>query len=79
MTKRLPKSFNCPTEFTLPFSTASGRPSFCATSRNVPCRYTELRKLVPKLSDKMLTERLHDLIASGLVRDVQRVQRRSTC
>jgi DNA-binding HxlR family transcriptional regulator len=26
-----------------------------------------LRKLLPKLSDKMLTERLHDLIAAGLV------------
>jgi len=32
-----------------------------------PCRYAELRRLVPSLSDKMLTERLRDLTRAGLV------------
>ncbi len=32
-----------------------------------PCRYSELRKLLPRVSDKVLTERLRDLVASGLI------------
>jgi DNA-binding HxlR family transcriptional regulator len=32
-----------------------------------PLRYAELRELIPNLSDKMLTERLQDLVDSGLV------------
>jgi DNA-binding HxlR family transcriptional regulator len=32
-----------------------------------PCHYGELRRLLPGLSDKVLTERLKDLQRSGLV------------
>jgi DNA-binding HxlR family transcriptional regulator len=32
-----------------------------------PLRYAELRKLIPKLSDKMLSERLRELTDAGLV------------
>ena len=32
-----------------------------------PCRYSQLRAAIPGLSDKMLTQRLHDLMESGLV------------
>jgi DNA-binding HxlR family transcriptional regulator len=32
-----------------------------------PCRYSELRKLMPKVSDKILAERLRDLVAAELV------------
>jgi DNA-binding HxlR family transcriptional regulator len=32
-----------------------------------PCRYSELRRLMPKVSDKVLTERLRDLTGSGLI------------
>src|ERR1700730_9841993 len=32
-----------------------------------PLRYAELRKLIPKLSDKMLSQRLRDLTDAGLV------------
>ena len=67
MTKRLPKSFNCPTEFTLAVLDGKWKTVILCYLKERPRRYTELRKLVPKLSDKMLTERLHDLIASGLV------------
>jgi DNA-binding HxlR family transcriptional regulator len=31
------------------------------------CRYAELRKRMPNLSDKILPERLTDLVDSGLV------------
>jgi DNA-binding HxlR family transcriptional regulator len=67
MTKKLPKSFNCPTEFTLAVLDGKWKTVILCYLKERPRRYTELRKLVPKLSDKVLTERLHDLIASGLV------------
>jgi DNA-binding HxlR family transcriptional regulator len=67
MTKKLPKSFNCPTEFTLAVLDGKWKTVILCYLKERPRRYTELRKLVPKLSDKMLTERLHDLIAAGLV------------
>ena len=34
-----------------------------------PCRYAELRKLVPSLSDKALSERLRDLTRGLVVRE----------
>jgi DNA-binding HxlR family transcriptional regulator len=67
MAKKLPKSFNCPTEFTLAILDGKWKTVILCYLKERPCRYSELRKLVPKLSDKVLTERLHDLIDSGLV------------
>lgn len=32
-----------------------------------PCRYREIRRLAPTLSDKMLTQRLKDLQNAGLI------------
>src|SRR5262249_20227592 len=32
-----------------------------------PCRYHEIRRLAPTLRDKMLTERLKDLLSVGLI------------
>ena len=32
-----------------------------------PLRYAELRRLIPTLSDKILTQRLHELVEAGLV------------
>jgi DNA-binding HxlR family transcriptional regulator len=32
-----------------------------------PMRYSEIRILVPKLSDKVLTDRLRDIVSAGLV------------
>jgi DNA-binding HxlR family transcriptional regulator len=67
MTKRLPKFFHCPTEFTLYILGGKWKTVILCLLKERPCRYAELRRLLPKLSDKMLTERLHDLIDSGLV------------
>jgi DNA-binding HxlR family transcriptional regulator len=72
MVKRLPKSFHCPTEFTLAILGGKWKTVILCFLKERPCRYAELRKLLPRLSDKMLTERLHDLIASGLVVRKQR-------
>jgi DNA-binding HxlR family transcriptional regulator len=67
MGKKLPRFFHCPTEFTLHMLGGKWKTVILCFLKERPCRYAELRKLLPKLSDKMLTERLHDLIASGFV------------
>jgi DNA-binding HxlR family transcriptional regulator len=67
MSKRLPKTFNCPTEFTLAVLGGKWKTVILCYLKQQPWRYSDLRRLVPELSDKMLTERLRDLIAMGLV------------
>jgi len=67
MGKRLPKTFHCSTEFTLHVLGGKWKTVILCYLKERPLRYTEIRKLVPTLSDKMLTQRLHDLIDSGLI------------
>ena len=67
MAKPLPKQYHCATEFTLEVLGGKWKTVILCFLKQRPCRYAELRKLVPKLSDKMLTERLKDLVGSGLV------------
>jgi DNA-binding HxlR family transcriptional regulator len=67
MLKKFPTSFNCPTEFALEVLGGKWKTIILCNLKQRPCRYAELRKLVPKLSDKMLTERLRDLMARGLI------------
>jgi DNA-binding HxlR family transcriptional regulator len=67
MRKRIAKYFHCPTEFTLAVLDGKWKTVILSYLKERPCRYTELRRLVPSLSDKMLTERLHDLTRAGLV------------
>jgi DNA-binding HxlR family transcriptional regulator len=67
MVKKLPKSFHCPTEFTLAILGGKWKTVILCFLKERPCRYAELRRLLPKLSDKVLTERLHELMASKLV------------
>jgi DNA-binding HxlR family transcriptional regulator len=67
MAKKLAKRFNCPTEFTLAVLGGKWKTVILCYLKERPCRYAELRKLLPSLSDKMLTERLADLVESGLV------------
>jgi DNA-binding HxlR family transcriptional regulator len=65
--KRLPKLFGCPVELSLEILGGKWKPVILARLKERPYRYSELRKLIPNLSTKMLTERLHDLEAQGLV------------
>ena len=67
MGKRLAKYFYCPTEFTLAVLDGKWKTVILSYLKERPCRYAELRKLVPRLSDKMLSERLRDLTRAGLV------------
>jgi DNA-binding HxlR family transcriptional regulator len=73
MSKKLAKAFNCPTEFTLAVLGGKWKTVILCYLKLRPFRYGELRVLHPNLSDKMLSERLQDLIDVGLV-----VRRKST-
>ena len=67
VTKRLATYFHCPTEFTLAVLGGKWKTVILSYLKERPCRYAELRRLVPRLSDKVLSERLRDLTRSGLV------------
>ena len=67
MARPLAKTFNCPTEFALAVLGGKWKTIIVAYLSERPCHYSELRQLLPGLSDKVLTERLKDLQQSGLV------------
>jgi DNA-binding HxlR family transcriptional regulator len=67
MTNRLAKSFTCPTEFTLQVLGGKWKTVILCYLALGPLRYTELRKLIPNLSDKVLSQRLRELTEAGLV------------
>ena len=67
MANKLAKSFLCPTEFTLAVLGGKWKTVILCYLNQRPCRYSELRKFMPNVSDKVLTERLRDLKASGLI------------
>lgn len=68
--KRLSKRFGCPVELSLEVLGGKWKPVILARLKDGPLRYGELRRLIPPLSDKMLTERLADLQAQGLIERV---------
>src|SRR5262249_36433619 len=63
----LPKFVNCPVELSLTLISGKWKPVLLAHLKEGPLRYGELRKLVPRLSDKMLTQRLVELQALGFI------------
>jgi DNA-binding HxlR family transcriptional regulator len=67
MVNRLAKSFNCPTEFTLQILGGKWKTVILCYLKIGPLRYAELRKLIPNLSDKVLSQRLRELVEAGLV------------
>jgi DNA-binding HxlR family transcriptional regulator len=67
VSKRLATYYHCPTEFTLAVLGGKWKTVILSYLKERPCRYAELRRLVPRLSDKILSERLRDLTRSGLV------------
>lgn len=73
MTKKRASSFNCPTEFALSVLGGKWKTVIMAYLSVKPWRYAELRRLLPTLSDKVLAERLHELIAMGLVSKLEAV------
>ncbi len=67
MPRPLAMKFNCPTEFALTVLGGKWKTIILAYLSERPCHYGELRRLLPGLSDKVLTDRLKDLQQSGLV------------
>ncbi len=73
MTKKRLKSFHCGSEFTLALLGGKWKTVILCYLTLGPFRYSQLRRLLPALSDKVLTQRLQELIAAELV--VHRRQR----
>jgi DNA-binding HxlR family transcriptional regulator len=67
MARKQLRTFGCPSEFTLHVLGGKWKTVILCFLKQRPLRYAELRRLIPSLSDKMLTERLSDLTAGGLV------------
>ena len=67
MAKKLPKFFNCPSEFAMEVLGGKWKTVILCFVKEGPCRYSEIRRLAPTLSDKMLTQRLKDLQSAGLI------------
>src|SRR6516225_7168706 len=67
MARRLAKSFDNATEFTLAVLSGKWKTTILCYLDERPRRYGELRGLISGLSDKVLTERLRDLRNLGLV------------
>jgi DNA-binding HxlR family transcriptional regulator len=67
MANRLARSFNCPTEFTLQVLGGKWKTVILCYLKMGSLRYAELRKLIPDLSDKVLSQRLRELTEAGLV------------
>jgi len=65
--KRPPRIVGCPVELSLELLGGKWKPIILARLKAGPLRYGELRRLIPRLSDKMLTERLDDLRSLGLI------------
>jgi DNA-binding HxlR family transcriptional regulator len=67
MANHLPKTVSCPVELSLEVLAGKWKPVLLAHLKDGALRYGELRARIPRLSDKVLTERLRDLEEGGLV------------
>jgi len=61
------KIYGCPVELALDMIGGKWKTVIVARLKQGPMRYGELRRAIPNLSDKVLTDRLRDLEARGLV------------
>jgi DNA-binding HxlR family transcriptional regulator len=61
------KRFSCPVELTVEVIGGRWRTVILSRLKEGVHRYGELRRLVPGISEKMLTQRLRELEADGLV------------
>jgi DNA-binding HxlR family transcriptional regulator len=65
--KALRRSYGCPVELSLDIIGGKWKAVILARLKLRSMRYGELRKAIPDLSEKVLTQRLHRLCADGLV------------
>jgi DNA-binding HxlR family transcriptional regulator len=68
MLNRLPRTVSCPVELALDILSGKWKSVLLAHLKDGSLRYNELRIRIPRLSDKILTERLRDLEQRRLVR-----------
>jgi DNA-binding HxlR family transcriptional regulator len=59
--------YGCPVEFALDTLGGKWKTVILARIKEQPMRYSELRRMIPSLSEKMLTQRLADLIDVGFI------------
>ena len=76
--KKLRRNYGCPVELTLDFIGGKWRTVILAWLKEAPHRYGELRKRVPGLTDKVLTQRLKELETLGLISKKPVGKQRST-
>jgi DNA-binding HxlR family transcriptional regulator len=67
MANSVQRKFSCPVELTLEIVSGKWKPVILAHLKQGSLHYSELRALIPALSDKVLTQRLRDLEELGLV------------
>jgi DNA-binding HxlR family transcriptional regulator len=65
--KKMHKTYGCPVELSLALLGGKWKSVIVARLKDRPLSYGELRRFIPNLSDKVLTERLKGLEAGGLV------------
>lgn len=65
--KRLKKRYPCPTELALAFVGGKWKTVILTRLHFAPLRYAELRRAIPGISEKELSEKLRTLEALGLV------------
>ena len=65
--KRLSRNYGCPVELSLAFVGGKWRTVILAWLKEAPHRYGELRKRMPGLADKVLTQQLKELEVLGLI------------
>ena len=68
MVRALAKHYGCASEFTLRMLGGKWKTAIlCVLKEGGTLRYGQLRKFLPRLSDKVFTERLKELEALGLI------------
>lgn len=64
---RIKQEYICPVELTLDCLKGKWKPIILAILKEKPRKYGELRQLIQNISDKILTQRLNELIKLGLI------------
>lgn len=70
--------FGCPVELALSQIGGKWKTVLIARLKQGPLRYSELRRMVPDLADKVLTDRLRELESDGFVKRIPASARSTT-